>query len=93
MCSLHLTHPSEHTPGAVGSRSGGVRGAVEGSVPRSRVASQSFSTSRFTLSRFTLSLKEKKNCYFTARISNTFYSTKDNVDEMSCYIIHHIISS
>ncbi len=28
MCSLHLTHPSAHTPGAVGSRHSGARGAV-----------------------------------------------------------------
>ncbi len=28
MCSLHLTHPSVHTPGAVGSRRCGARGAV-----------------------------------------------------------------
>ncbi len=27
MCSLHLTHPSAHTPGAVGSRHCGARGA------------------------------------------------------------------
>ncbi len=35
MCSLHLTHPSAHTPGAVGVRPGSswgfVRGAVGGS--------------------------------------------------------------
>ncbi len=37
MCSLHLTHPSAHTPGAVGSR-----GAVGGSVPCSRVSPQSW---------------------------------------------------
>ncbi len=36
MCSLHLTHPSAHTPGAVGSRRCGARGAVGGSVPCSR---------------------------------------------------------
>ncbi len=35
MCSLHLTHPSAHTLGAVGSR-----GADEGSVPCSRVSPQ-----------------------------------------------------
>ncbi len=34
MCSLHLTHPSAHTPGAVG-----------GSVPCSRVSPQSVDTS------------------------------------------------
>ncbi len=28
MCSLHLTYPSAHTPGAVGSRRCGARGAV-----------------------------------------------------------------
>ncbi len=28
MCSLHLTHPSAHTPGAVVSRLCGARGAV-----------------------------------------------------------------
>ncbi len=28
MCSLHLTHPSAHTPGAVGSRHCGARGEV-----------------------------------------------------------------
>ncbi len=33
MCSLRLTHPSAHTPGAVGSRHCGARGAVGGSVP------------------------------------------------------------
>ncbi len=32
MCSLHLTHPSAHTPGAVGSRHCGARGAVGGSA-------------------------------------------------------------
>ncbi len=32
MCSLHLTHPSAHTPGAVGSQHCGARGAVGGSV-------------------------------------------------------------
>ncbi len=31
MCSLHLTHPSAHTLGALGSRCCGVRGAVGGS--------------------------------------------------------------
>ncbi len=36
MCSLYLTHPSAHTPGAVGSRHCGARGAVGGSVPCSR---------------------------------------------------------
>ncbi len=38
MCFLHLTHPSIHTPGAVGRRRCGVRGAVGGSVPCSRVS-------------------------------------------------------
>ncbi len=38
MCSLHLTHPS----GAVGSRLCGVRGAVGGSLPCSRVSPQSW---------------------------------------------------
>ncbi len=42
MCSLHLTHPSTHTPGAVGSWRCGVRGAVGGSVPCSRVSPQSW---------------------------------------------------
>ncbi len=42
MCSLHLTHPSAHTPGAVGSRRCGARGAVGGSVPCSRVSPQSW---------------------------------------------------
>ncbi len=42
MCSLHLTHPSVHTPGAVGSWHSGVRGAVGGSVPCSRVSPQSW---------------------------------------------------
>ncbi len=41
MCSLHLTHPSAHTPGVVGSRHCGARGAVGGSVPCPRVSSQS----------------------------------------------------
>ncbi len=36
MCSLHLTHPSAHTLGAVGSRRSGARGAAGGSVPCSR---------------------------------------------------------
>ncbi len=31
ICSLHLTHPSVHTPAAVGSRRSGAWGAVEGS--------------------------------------------------------------
>ncbi len=39
MCSLYLTHPSAHTPGAVGS---GTRGTVGGSVPCSRVSPQSW---------------------------------------------------
>ncbi len=38
MCSLHLTHPS----GAVGSRHCGAREAVGGSVPCSRVSTQSW---------------------------------------------------
>ncbi len=42
MCSLHLTHPSAHTIGAVGSRHRGTRGAVKGSVPCSRVSPQSW---------------------------------------------------
>ncbi len=42
MCSLHLTHPCAHTPGAVGSRHCGARGAVGGSVPCSRVSPQSW---------------------------------------------------
>ncbi len=42
MCSLHLTHPSAHTLGAVGSRHCGARGAVGGSVPCSRVSPQSW---------------------------------------------------
>ncbi len=42
MCSLHLTHPSAHTLGAVGSRCCGTRGAVGGSVPCSRVSPQSW---------------------------------------------------
>ncbi len=37
MCPLHLTHPSAHTPGAVGSRHCGARGAVGGSVPCSNI--------------------------------------------------------
>ncbi len=41
MCSLHLTHPSAHTPGAAGSRHC-ARGAVGGSVPCSRVSPQSW---------------------------------------------------
>ncbi len=40
MCSLHLTHPSAHTLGAVGSRHCGAQGAVGGSVPCSRVSPQ-----------------------------------------------------
>ncbi len=40
--SLHLTHPSAHTLGAVGSRLCGVRGAVGGSGPCSRVSPQSW---------------------------------------------------
>ncbi len=35
ICTLHLTHPGAHTPGA--SRCCGARGAVGGSVPCSRV--------------------------------------------------------
>ncbi len=31
ICSLHLTHPSAHTLGVVGSRRSGARGAVGGS--------------------------------------------------------------
>ncbi len=42
MCSLHLTHPSAHTLGAVGSRHCSARGAVRGSVPCSRVSPQSW---------------------------------------------------
>ncbi len=41
ICALHLTHPSAHTLGAVGSRQCGARGAVGGSVPCSRVSPQS----------------------------------------------------
>ncbi len=42
MCSLYLTYPSAHTPGAVGSQCCGTRGAVGGSVPCSRVSPQSW---------------------------------------------------
>jgi len=42
MCSLHLTHPSAHTLGAVGSQHCGARGAVGGSVPCSRISPQSW---------------------------------------------------
>ncbi len=42
MCSLHLTHPSAHTPGAEGRQRCGARGAVGGSVPCSRVSPQSW---------------------------------------------------
>ncbi len=42
MCSLHLTHPSAHTLGSVGSRHCGARGAVGGSMPCSRVSPQSW---------------------------------------------------
>ncbi len=42
MCALHLTHPSAHTPGAVGSQRCCARGAVGGSVPCSRVSPQSW---------------------------------------------------
>ncbi len=42
ICALHLTHPSAHTPGAVGSQRCGAWGAVGGSVPCSRVSSQSW---------------------------------------------------
>ncbi len=42
MCSLHLTHPRARTPGAVGSQCSGAWGAVEGSVPCSRVSPQSW---------------------------------------------------
>ncbi len=42
MCSQHLTHPSAHRPGAVGSRHSRARGAVRGSVPCSRVSPQSW---------------------------------------------------
>ncbi len=42
MCSLHLTHPSAHTLGAVGSRHYGARGTVGGLVPCLRVSPQSW---------------------------------------------------
>ncbi len=42
ICALHLTHPSAHTPRAVGSQRCGSRGAVGGSVPCSRVSPQSW---------------------------------------------------
>ncbi len=42
ICALHLTNPSAHAPGAVGSRRCGTRGAVGGSVPCSRVSPQSW---------------------------------------------------
>ncbi len=42
MCSLHLTHPSAHTLGAVGSQRCGTQGAVGSSVPCSRVSPQSW---------------------------------------------------
>ncbi len=40
MCSLHTTHPSAPTPGAVGSRRCGTRRAVGGSAPHPRVLPQ-----------------------------------------------------
>ncbi len=42
MCALHLTHPSAHTLGAVGSRRSGARGEVGGSVTYSSVSPQSW---------------------------------------------------
>ncbi len=42
ICALHLTHSSAHTLEAVGSRHYGARGAVGGSVPCSRVSTQSW---------------------------------------------------
>ncbi len=46
MCSLHLTHPSAHTPGAVDTHTHleqwAVRGAVGVLVPCSRVSPQSW---------------------------------------------------
>ncbi len=42
ICALHLTNPSAHAPGAVGSRRCGTRGAVGGSVPCSRISPQSW---------------------------------------------------
>ncbi len=42
ICALHLTHPSAHTLGAVGSRQCGARRAVGDSVPCSRVSPQSW---------------------------------------------------
>ncbi len=42
ICALHLTHPSARTPGAVGSQRCGARRAVGGSVPCSRVSTQSW---------------------------------------------------
>ncbi len=42
MCSLHLTHPSALTPGAVGSQSCGHQESSESSVPCSRVSPQSW---------------------------------------------------
>ncbi len=42
MCSLHLSHSSEHTLGAVGSQHSSAWGAVGGSVPCSRVSPQSW---------------------------------------------------
>ncbi len=41
MCSLHLTHPSAHTLGAVGNQCCGTWGAFGGSVPCSRVMDNS----------------------------------------------------
>ncbi len=42
ICALNLTHPSTHTPGALGSQRCGARGAVGGSVPCSRVSPHSW---------------------------------------------------
>ncbi len=64
MCSLHLTHPSAHTPGAVGSRHCSARGAVGGSVPCSRVSPQSWTVSaRAGISFGSRSLFSGNRCY------------------------------
>ncbi len=64
ICALYLTHPSAHTPGAVGSQCCGTRRAVGGLVPCSRVSPQSWTIpARAEIGTHNLGLQVRRSIY------------------------------
>ncbi len=86
MCSLHLTHPSAHTFGAVGSRHCSTRGAVGGSVTCSRVSLQSWTIPAGVKIIFFYTAEKQYNLQNNRQI---FYNLQKNLTKnirLSCLI-------